>query len=571
MSEPLPIVLNGYAAKQCPRRVHNDFDPTIPKVKWEPPAELQARLDAGNDFEASVFDAIESALHGRCLRIDATLDRADRIAATLQAMSDGYAVILEGQLPNDQVGGRSGKPDILVRWPAPHSRPVYVPADVKHHKMAKASKTKSLTVSSLTDPAQRQELPGRVAEIAGRVDDQFQLAHYTRMLQAAGFHPGEHALMGAIIGSDDLTTVDPSGHVFVWYDLNTPLFKTFSRSAGTKKRSALERYDHEHAFRIQVAEVARNRSGTSDDPAPLVIPVWQQECDVCPWAAHCAEELGPDAVSADITSGRLDVREWLALHDVGITTTTALAEVDADDPALQSQYLPQVTHQPKAVERLRSVVQRAQMIRDGITLVRSTDSPLHTPSADVEVDLDIEWDVQNRVYLWGARTYQGGAVAYHPFVSWQPLDGDTERALAQRFARWLRSLIAEAQGNGLTVSVFHYHHPEPVHLSRILGDEATDLIAVFVDLFPYMRDNFVGVRGLSIKKVAPAFGFTWRDEDPGGLQSQGWLVTARTAPDPVERETARARLLAYNEDDVAATAAIRAGLRSMEADASFSI
>lgn len=571
MSEALPIVLGGYAAKQCPRRVHNDFDPTIPKVRWEPPAELQARFDAGTAFEARVFEAIESTLGRRCARIEAGLDRASRIEATIAAMREGYAVILEGQLPNDEVGGRVGKPDVLVRWPGPNDRPMYVPADVKHHRMAKPSMTKSLAVSSLNAPDQVQQLPGRVAEIAARIDDQFQLAHYTRMIQAAGFHPGDDALIGAIIGSDELFDVDASGHAFVWYDLSVPAFKTFSRSAGTKKRSALERYDHEHAFRVRVAEVARSRSGVGADPAPLVIPVWQQECDVCPWAAHCAEALGPDAASTDITTGRLDVREWLALHDAGISTTSALAEIDPDDPTLHSQYLPRVTHQPKAVERLRSVVQRAQMIRDGITLVRSTGFGLDIPRADVEVDLDIEWDVENRVYLWGARTLRDGQVTYDSFVSWDRLAEDSERVLAQGFADWLRSLIADARADGRTVAVYHYAHPEPLHLRRILGAEAEELIAVFVDLLPFMRDNFVGVHGLSIKKVAPAFGFDWRDVDPGGLQSQGWLVAARSSPDSRERETARARLLEYNEDDVGATAAIRAGLQLMEAEGRSSI
>ena len=41
------ILLGGYASKQCARRVHNDFDPTISTEPWEPPPELQARFDAG--------------------------------------------------------------------------------------------------------------------------------------------------------------------------------------------------------------------------------------------------------------------------------------------------------------------------------------------------------------------------------------------------------------------------------------------------------------------------------------------------------------------------------------------
>jgi predicted RecB family nuclease len=77
----------------------------------------------------------------------------------------------------------------------------------------------------------------------------------------------------------------------------------------------------------------------------------------------------------------------------------------------------------------------------------------------------------------------------------------------------------------------------------------------------------MGVHGLSIKKVAPALGFEWRDDDPGGLQSQGWLVDARSAEDESVRLAARKRLLEYNEDDVAATAAIRDGLQRLDTGA----
>ena len=116
-------------------------------------------------------------------------------------------------------------------------------------------------MSRLAEPAEVLTLEGMAPELSTRYDDYVQLAHYTRMLQAAGVHPGDDALMGAIIGSDDLGAVDPSGHALVWLLLDEPLFKTFSRSKGQRKRSAIERYDHEHAFRLKVAQVARARTG----------------------------------------------------------------------------------------------------------------------------------------------------------------------------------------------------------------------------------------------------------------------------------------------------------------------
>ena len=43
--------------------------------------------------------------------------------------------------------------------------------------------------------------------------------------------------------------------VLVWLDLAAPTFETYSRSRGTAKRTAMERYDHEQGFRLKVARV----------------------------------------------------------------------------------------------------------------------------------------------------------------------------------------------------------------------------------------------------------------------------------------------------------------------------
>ncbi len=560
LDSDVDVLLGGYASKQCARRVHNDHDRTIPKMRREPPPELQARFDAGIAFEVAVFDAMESALGRRCTRLADLHDQA-WTTKTMAAMTRGDDVILGGQLPADVAGGRVGRPDILVRWSKVGEPPTYLPADVKHHRTAKPSQRKHLRVSALASPSQIVDLPELVEEVSGRFDDFMQLAHYTRMLQACGFHPGADVALGAIIGTDDLLVVDSSGYAFVWHDLSTPLFTTYSRELGKRKRSALERYDHEHDFRVQVAAVASRRTGSDTDPAPLVVPIWQQECDLCPWRDYCAATLGPEAPSMAITSGRLDVREWLALAEAGVSTTVALADLDPDSPTFQGAYLPLVRHQAAALARLRCAIERAQMIRDGESLRRTTTGPLTVPSADVEIDFDIEWDVDDHVYLWGARVRRGGEATYHPFVSWEVLDESTEKDLAVSFVAWLRETVVAADELGESVAVFHYSTPEPNYLKKVLGEEAVaDLLPLFVDLLPLLRANFMGVHGLGIKKVAPAFGFNWRDDDPGGLQSQGWLLDARSGADEPVRLAARQRLLRYNEDDVAATAAIRDGM-----------
>ena len=57
--------------------------------------------------------------------------------------------------------------------------------------------------------------------------------------------------------------------------------------------------------------------------------------------------------------------------------------------------------------------------------------------------------------------------------------------------------------------------------------------------------------------IAPLCGFDWRDDDPGGAQSELWYVDLLNGA-----ESRRSRLLEYNEDDVAAQLAIRRWVRA---------
>lgn len=68
MTTDRPVLLTGYDAKRCARRIHNEWDPAIEKVVWETPADLQMRFQAGIDFEATVFAELEQASTKRSMR-----------------------------------------------------------------------------------------------------------------------------------------------------------------------------------------------------------------------------------------------------------------------------------------------------------------------------------------------------------------------------------------------------------------------------------------------------------------------------------------------------------------------
>lgn len=566
-----PVLLGGYAAKRCPVRVHNDFSPSVQTLDWIPSSEDQARIDAGIAFERAIFEDL-LVVHPASVVVDPQLNKADMIAMTVQAMDAGAPLILGGRLPDDVEHGRTGRPDVLIRV-----ENGYLPADVKNHQTLHPLTTNkvSSTISSITSPDVRLPLAGWTAATSHRYEDGLQLAHYTRLLQSSGYHPGVEHVQGAILGTSQLELTPGASPqlVFVWHNLDEALFSTFSRSRGKKLRSLLERYDHEHAFRVKVAEIARRITGGDDDPEPLVEPIGQAECQKCPYGQRCAEQMGVDDPSAAITIGRLGSREWLTLRRMGVTTTAALCAVDPDDEVFFDRYFAELRHLSlgEARKRLAAAIGRAEMICNGVELERTSAGPVEVPVADIEIDLDIEYDLDNRVYIWGARLRYGAddstAKYVNDFIEWYPLSSLKEQALAARFVTWLRRQRTAAEEAGQSLKVFHWSHAERSKLTKVLGEaEVWDLLdpetGVFIDLEKVFKANFVSLHGSSIKRVAPQYGFTWRVDDPGGAISQTYLSQVRISTNEHEVAAAKTWLLTYNEDDTAAMAKVRDGMRT---------
>lgn len=582
LDRQLPL-LGAYAALRCARRISNDFDVTLATsvgtVEFSP--EVQGRIDAGIEFDAQVRERLR-ILHGADA-LDITelgLVGSSAIAATVDAMANGIAVILGGHLPDDIEGGRVGKPDALIRFnSASTTKRTYLPVDIKRHKTLSDSRDGAppALLSALTAPQHQDARAVGELTVRKQERDAMQLAHYWRMLESCGRAPNIGAL-GGIIGTDEVD----GDLVIVWRDLEQPTFKTYSRSSerGHALRSAMQRYDHEFSFRSQVASVASARSGSAHDPEPLVEPVFVKECGECPWHDVCLDQLGSSDASVQV--GRLSTREWLTLRKLGYSRVEDLAALDlatiesataeSESPSavatseLLTAYLPEVAAIQSPRRRLRDAVITAQMVCDGTHLRRLTDGTVQIPRADIEIDFDIENDRDAQVYLWGMlitdRTI--GTTHFEHVTSWEELDPQSESALAAEFLDRLTKIIATARDEGKTVRVYHYSTPEPSNLCRIAQEalnpdlpdpEQVDALITetFVDLYPIMRANFFSRDGLGLKVVATrGAGFAWRDEDPGGLQSITWLEQVRAGDSHVKQ-----RVLEYNEDDVRATLALR--------------
>jgi predicted RecB family nuclease len=194
------------------------------------------------------------------------------------------------------------------------------------------------------------------------------------------------------------------------------------------------------------------------------------------------------------------------------------------------------------------------MLLEGISFDRETTGPIEMPHAAVEIDLDIESSADGRIYLWGFLIQRSGGrgAVYHEFSRFDDLDDRAEAALAVDAFTWLRGIIDSTP----SVVVFHYSGDELFNWAAAYAEEH------FVDLLEIVKSHYFGVSGLGLKLMARHVGFSWRDEDPGGLNSQLWFAEAVRGETAETRARARRRVLEYNEDDVIATSQVRAWLRA---------
>lgn len=565
------ILLDAYAARSCPVKTQNQYDPTIAAPGEGADAELQEIFAGSQKYKDEVLDRLAHAEGA----LDLRAVEHDRSELTRQAVEAGLVVIVGPRLPLDMTGHRRGHPDALVRGQdRPDGRPGYHPVQVKRKLLVE--KRRPSEVFCWTVPLE-QPFATVMSPLnehsfrTSREGELIQMAHYVRALENLEW-AAEKQVAG-LIGTDVLIGLEddrPSDHGIVFVNLRHRFLRTFSRTADTRwrLRSAIERYDHEFGFRVTVAETAQ--AHREDEPYhPRVQPIVVRECASCPWWQRCEPLLGADDLSLRITKTPLDVREISVLRKLGISTLDDLA--DADLAELLPKYLPEVAHRNQAERRLKTATQRAQMMRQGVALSRLGDDVITLPGADIEIDLDIETSSNDEIYLWGLLvTSDGQPPVYHSFTHWGTMTIDDQVELARTAMGFLEEIFA----TGRRVRVYHYSDYETRHLRELASADrhpdglltrASDRVAEeWVDLYTVVADNFFGVQGLGLKVVAhEGAGFDWRDDEPGGLNSQRWFADAiNPALSAEDRESAQQRVLAYNEDDVRATLALRLWLRS---------
>jgi predicted RecB family nuclease len=602
------VPLQGaYVARQCPVRAQNDV--IVPGERVEP-GPFQLRLFGhGNAFETSVVAELLAAPRS-AVAIEGTGAVAE--LATVEAMRRGVPLILNGRLV-DEHGHRVGKPDILVRTAEDRYRAV----DVKWHSALEvrspSNKGNAALVSSLSSV--RFESASEQPQFSARKHegDVLQLAHYQRILEALGFDAGDGRFAGII--STERTVV--------WHDLDAAVWKTPSLSARSKLRSAMERYDFEFRFRLDIIAVSLQHEL---DPAVdlLVVPVRCDECPTCPWYGYCMPIL--ESPPGDVSLlPRVGWTQWKVRRDHGVTNRAELAALDITTAELVASGVDvkrlldaaEDASPRELVASLEGVTLRTKDVRiltdsdivtvsDLATLCRRTASysdsgltslPTHidlaraalgpslayrrrgmgsmdVPRAEIEVDVDME-NVEEGCYMWGCLVTDRSSAelvspGYRAFVTWEQMSPAVEMANSLAFWRWLMDVRAAALSEKLTFTAYCYNaSAENTYLRRLalaagIKDEIESFIASdeWIDMLKVWDSQLITGGPSGLKTTAPIAGFDWPVDDPDGGESM--IRYDAAVGEGAIASDAREWLLRYNRGDVEATLCIREWIEHTE-------
>ncbi|MCI2418594.1 TM0106 family RecB-like putative nuclease [Saccharopolyspora sp. K220] len=527
------VLLDAGVVTRCRRRVHLEHDPAMRDQPLAP-------VDLG--IEQRIADAAEhrqavAKWLSRVLGADWTeIPRGgaeSREELTLAAMRAGTRYISTAQLPTDEIGGRRGVVDLLVR-----TDDGYVPVLVVRHKITDPGS--GARVSPIDRPELAAARTDPTRKVRAQPRDQLRLAHAVRLLQACEMGATEH--VGGVIGVE--------ADVVLWHDLEVPNWPG--------GRTALTEYEVRFADRLAVASAA----AAQDEP--LALPSRITECKGCPWWPTCEARLREASDVSLVVRGE----DAVALRDMGVSTVEQLAAVPLDS----AEQLPLT-----GVRNTDAILLAKAWLRN-LPLVRRV-RELTVPRADVEVDVDMESYADAGAYLWGcwlSGVDIGEEPGYQAFVSWEPLPSDDEARSFAEFWTWFGSVRRRAYERGLSFRAYCYNELAEnrwmlASAERFAGKPGVPSVAEvrefidsaeWVDLFASVREQFLCPNGKGLKVIAPSAGFGWRDAEASGENSMRWYRDAVGLCGDAPVLSQRDRILRYNEDDVRATWTIRRWMTS---------
>lgn len=506
------------------------------------------------------------------------------------------------------------------------SVPGWVPVIVRNHGLTRPEPGSTITASPLQhpDPSQAETMVDRGFKAKRLLEDGIELAHHWRLLQAAGLvTPGQAATGGVVDRTGTLWWIDlaePHWNVdwspeyvstLVRYDhefelrielIANQLARNRHEPAAPRREPIhigecstcpwdgvcsieLEAADHISLIpRSTYRHYVSHRDRGVETRAAVAALHWPTA-----HVLHGSNQRDPEGdLAGFLTIASRHPSTTAVTEPAGHEFSDVVArllEVDIHTVAELGQMHPgTASYQGAIVGHLPTVIDQARAATAGITFRARGLQRVEVRRADVEIDVDME-NVDLGVYLWGTLVSGqpevleriGVRPGYHPFFSWEPMGPAEQARVFNRFWAWFAAIRQRCSEAGLTFAAYCYTSAEFSKMTQILkeapeGTPLPDRASIvelvnspeWVDLYDVVRTSLVTGHGLGLKRIAPLAGFSWRDEDPGGLQSMLWHQVAVSDPDPAVRAEHRSRLLAYNEDDVLATLAVRRWLDQVE-------
>lgn len=316
--------------------------------------------------------------------------------------------------------------------------------------------------------------------------------------------------------------------------------------------------DQARALPALLREIGRLKSATSD---PVVAVQWSK-CSTCGFGAHCWEPA-TSVQDVAIVPG-VEQKMALALYDLGVRTAADLLD-QFNEASLAEFQFPRGTGLRRVGRTAERILISARAIVEGVVV---SIAPLDLRSADTYVMFDLEGvppqlnDLE-KIYLWGLQLYGDNPGPYRAAVAGFGADGDREG--------WF-GFLDEAEailGKCGDVPFVHWWSYETIYLRKYIeryGDRdgiATRVLANCLDLLKVTQAAVaLPLPSYSLKVVEKFVGFKRSLQEGKGDWSIAKYVEATELEDEDARQTVMDEILAYNEEDLAATWAVLEWLRS---------
>ena len=340
--------------------------------------------------------------------------------------------------------------------------------------------------------------------------------------------------------------------------------------------------------------VAREFEGFLDEQGVYPVqgtPEPVEHCGACRWSERCRNQWRAEddlSLVADLSS-----RQRRALHAIGVTTRTGLAEpaqplperLDGAGPGALARIQAQANIQVRGERLKQAISERIPPPRDREGKLAANQGLLMLPKPspgdlffDIEGDPFFESDEVDGIdYLFGViepgRRDESGQPAFHAF--WSIEDGTVTTSAERRAFEAFIDLVSARLESDPNLHIYHYAPYEPSAVKRLAGrygtreEEVDGLLrgGVFVDLYRAVRQGIrASVESYSIKQLEPLYGFArsidLRDANTSIVEFETWLE--------LEGEDARDDLLAeikaYNRDDCISTLHLRDWLEGQRAE-----